>query len=138
MPDDACVPLNPELAKWNVKVDTLRGGDFGTAYLITHYHADHTRGHRRKSIPGTIYASEYTCKRLCKFRCKIIKVGEPFKVNGLWVRAFDAGHMEGSLMLYFEQPHILYTSDYTRIPKGIEKVSVVYVYTQIHQAVGST
>ena len=101
-------------------IDSFSGKKTG-AFLLTHWHSDHVAGLTLTWNKGTIYCSTLTRKVLLRVRpyipedsIRALEPKKPLLINGIWVTLYDANHIAGSAMFYFEIPgnNILYTGDY--------------------------
>ncbi|KPJ61741.1 MAG: hypothetical protein AMS15_05920 [Planctomycetes bacterium DG_23] len=115
------------LPQIDIKIDDFTPGT--GVYFLTHFHGDHIRGLKtywRSNLygEGLIYTSRVTARlllHLVKVRPEFIRPVEPGQTlsiesggNKVDVKAFDANHCPGALMLLFqsEGKKIFYTGDF--------------------------
>lgn len=83
--------------------------------ILTHWHNDHFKG-LSNSIKCSVFCTHETSLMLkTKFpsvKVVIIKKNKFVKDINCKILVLDANHMEGSVMLYFQDIQLLYTSDY--------------------------
>lgn len=103
-------------------VDAFRYGEISHVefYFLTHFHADHYIGLRKK-FSHTIYLSEITAKLVRAFigvseeYLKIVHVNVPFYIDDVQIIPLNANHCPGALLFLFQFPdgrNILHTGDF--------------------------
>lgn len=103
-------------------VDAFRYGDisFVEHYFLTHFHADHYIGLRKK-FRHKIYLSQITAVLVSQFigvsedLLNVVHVNVPFHLEGVKITPMDANHCPGALLFLFEFPdgrNILHTGDF--------------------------
>lgn len=127
-------------------VDAFRYGDisFVEHYFLTHFHADHYIGLRKK-FKHKIYLSQITALLVKQFigvaeeLLQIVHVNVPFYLEGVKITPMDANHCPGALLFLFQFPdgrNVLHTGDYRANEKMVElltlwncKLDLVYLDT---------
>jgi DNA cross-link repair 1A protein len=104
-------------------VDAFRYGEISHVehYFLTHFHADHYIGLRKKFCYGTIYLSKITATLVKAFigiadkYLKVVHVNVPFYIEDVRIVPLDANHCPGALLFLFQFPdgrHVLHTGDF--------------------------
>lgn len=127
-------------------VDAFRYGDisFVEHYFLTHFHADHYIGLRKK-FKHKIYLSEITALLVMQFigvaqeLLQIVHVNIPFYLEGVKITPMDANHCPGALLFLFQFPdgrNVLHTGDFRANNKMVEllmkwnvKLDLIYLDT---------
>lgn len=103
-------------------VDAFRYGDisFVEHYFLTHFHADHYIGLRKK-FRHKIYLSPITALLVTQFigvseeQLHVVHVNAPFWVENVKITPMDANHCPGALLFLFQFPdgrNVLHTGDF--------------------------
>lgn len=103
-------------------VDAFRYGEISHVehYFLTHFHADHYIGLRKK-FAHKIYLSEITAKLVKAFigvadeYLNVVHVDVPFYVDNVKIIPLDANHCPGALLFLFQFPdgrNVLHTGDF--------------------------
>lgn len=127
-------------------VDAFRYGDisFVEHYFLTHFHADHYIGLRKK-FKHKIYLSEITALLVMQFigvaqeLLQVVHVNVPFYLEGVKITPMDANHCPGALLFLFQFPdgrNVLHTGDFRANNKMVElltkwnvKLDLIYLDT---------
>lgn len=113
-------------------VDAFRYGEISHVdnYFLTHFHADHYIGLRKK-FQHKIYLSEITAKLVKVFigvadeYLNIVHVDVPFYLDDVRIIPLDANHCPGALLFLFQFPdgrNVLHTGDFRANDKMVEKL----------------
>lgn len=103
-------------------VDAFRYGDisFVEHYFLTHFHADHYIGMRKK-FKHKIYLSKITALLVAQFigvadeLLNVVYVNIPFYIEDVKITPMDANHCPGALLFLFQFPdgrNVLHTGDF--------------------------
>jgi DNA cross-link repair 1A protein len=115
-------------------VDAFRYGEISYVehYFLTHYHADHYIGLRKK-FNHKIYLSKITALLVRQFigvaeeLLQIVQVNVPFYVENVKITPMDANHCPGALLFLFEFPdgrNVLHTGDFRANEQMIEQLKI--------------
>lgn len=100
-------------------------------YFLTHFHADHYIGLRKKFNYGKIYLSQITAALVKKFigvsdeYLEIVHVNVPFYVDEVRIIPLDANHCPGAVLFLFQFPdgrHVLHTGDFRANDQMIQEL----------------
>lgn len=114
-------------------VDAFRYGDisFVEHYFLTHFHADHYIGLRKK-FQHKIYLSQITAVLVMQFigvaqeLLNVVHVGVPFYVEDCKITPMDANHCPGALLFLFQFPdgrNVLHTGDFRANDEMVEQLA---------------
>lgn len=127
-------------------VDAFRYGDitFVEHYFLSHFHADHYIGLRKK-FRHKIYLSQITAVLVSQFigvaeeLLQIVHVNVPFFIEDVKITPMDANHCPGALLFLFQFPdgrNVLHTGDFRANNEMVEqlerwnvKLDLVYLDT---------
>lgn len=113
-------------------VDAFRYGEINYVehYFLTHFHADHYIGLRKK-FSHKIYLSEITAKLVKAFIgvsekfLQVVHVDVPFFIDDVRIIPLDANHCPGALLFLFQFPdgrNILHTGDFRANDQMVAKL----------------
>lgn len=114
-------------------VDAFRYGDISYVehYFLTHFHADHYIGLRKK-FNHKIYLSQITAVLVTQFIgvaqefLNVVHVNVPFFVEDVKITPMDANHCPGALLFLFQFPdgrNVLHTGDFRANNAMVEQLS---------------
>lgn len=114
-------------------VDAFRYGDisFVENYFLTHFHADHYIGLRKK-FRHKIYLSPITAVLVKQFigvaedLLNIVHVNVPFYLEDVKITPMDANHCPGALLFLFQFPdgrNVLHTGDFRANDEMVEQLT---------------
>lgn len=114
-------------------VDAFRFGDisFVEHYFLTHFHADHYIGLRKK-FKHKIYLSPITAVLVQQFigvseeLLQVVHVDVPFFIDDVRITPMDANHCPGALLFLFQFPdgrNVLHTGDFRANERMIEQLT---------------
>lgn len=127
-------------------VDAFRYGDISYVehYFLTHFHADHYIGLRKK-FKHKIYLSQITAVLVSQFigvaqeLLIVVHVNMPFYIGNCKITPMDANHCPGALLFLFQFPdgrNVLHTGDFRGNNSMVEllnkwncKLDLVYLDT---------
>ncbi|CRK94323.1 CLUMA_CG007838, isoform A [Clunio marinus] len=127
-------------------VDAFRFGDisFVEHYFLTHFHADHYIGLRKK-FKHKIYLSQITALLVQQFigvaeeQLQVVHVNVPFFIDDVKITPLDANHCPGALLFLFQFPdgrNVLHTGDFRANDEMVQllegwsiKLDLVYLDT---------
>lgn len=127
-------------------VDGFRYGEisFVEHYFLTHFHADHYIGLRKK-FKHKIYLSQITATLVTQFigvneeLLNVVHVGVPFLLEDCKITPIDANHCPGALLFLFQFPdgrNVLHTGDFRandamvhQLEKWNVKLDLIYLDT---------
>lgn len=118
----------PLLFNGQVSIDDFR--ETSDVYLLTHWHADHTKGLRR-GFAGDVWCSAHTGRLLLEkhpsARVRVLRRGVRVEIApGIFLVPIDSNHMPGSFALYFPAPHShLYCGDFRLSEQFLDHVQLL-------------
>lgn len=113
-------------------VDAFRYGDISYVehYFLTHFHADHYIGLRKK-FRHKIYLSQITALLVTQFigvaeeLLQIVHVNVPFFLEGVKITPMDANHCPGALLFLFQFPdgrNVFHSGDFRANNEMVEQL----------------
>lgn len=113
-------------------VDAFRYGEISHVehYFLTHFHADHYIGLRKK-FKHNIYLSQITAALVKAFigvaneYLQVVHLNVPFFIEGVRIIPLDANHCPGALLFLFQFPdgrNVLHTGDFRANDDMVKKL----------------